>query len=89
MNMLFNWSSENLCVVFESWKINTPFGLVVSCLVIVALSASYELLRSQARQFEERLLEGHRKRHAESGGGSSGIAEDETPLLASRPHVFQ
>jgi len=90
MNMLFNWSTENLCVVFESWRINTPFALVLSCLVIIAMSASYELLRAQSRQFEERLIEGDRKRHAESRGAvSGGIAEDETPLLSPRPHVLR
>ncbi|GJJ73166.1 solute carrier family 31 (copper transporter), member 1 [Entomortierella parvispora] len=90
MNMLFNWSTENLCVVFESWRINTPFALVLSCLVIIALSASYELLRAQSRQFEERLIEGDRKRHEESRGAVSGdAAEDETPLLSPRPHVLR
>lgn len=90
MNMLFNWSTENLCVVFESWRINTPFALVLSCLIIIAMSASYELLRAQSRQFEERLIEGDRKRHAESRGAvGGGIAEDETPLLSPRPHVLR
>ncbi|KAG0197125.1 hypothetical protein BGX28_009367 [Mortierella sp. GBA30] len=89
MNMLFNWSTENLCVVFESWKINSPLGLIASCIVIIAISASYELLRAQSRQYEERLLEGARKRHSaepsnHAVGGSGGIAEDETPLLSPR-----
>ncbi|KAG0037277.1 hypothetical protein BGZ82_002822 [Podila clonocystis] len=86
MNMLFNWQTENLCVVFESWRIDTPIGLVFSFLVIVAMAASYEALRGQSRRFEERLIEGERKRHPESSGG---IGEDETPLLASRSSSFR
>lgn len=87
MNMLFNWNTENLCVVFESWKINSPAGLVFSCLIIIGLAASYELLRAQSRKYEERLIEGAKKRQ---GGESSGhtvggnVAGDETPLLPSR-----
>ncbi|KAG0346830.1 hypothetical protein BG005_000511 [Podila minutissima] len=88
MNMLFNWQTENLCVVFESWRIDTPFGLVVSFLVIMAMAASYEALRAQSRCFEERLIEGERKRHPESSG-SGGIGEDETPLLAPRSSSFR
>ncbi|KAG0336108.1 hypothetical protein BG004_008199 [Podila humilis] len=85
MNMLFNWQSENLCVVFESWRIDSPLGLLVSFLVIVAMAASYEALRAQSRKFEERLVEGERKRSATSGG----VGEDETPLLASRASSFR
>ncbi|KFH65943.1 hypothetical protein MVEG_08045 [Podila verticillata NRRL 6337] len=88
MNMLFNWDTENLCVVFESWRIDTPAGLVFSFLVIVAMAASYEALRAQSRRFEERLIEGERKRHPESSG-SGGIGEDETPLLASHSSSFR
>ncbi|KAF9184439.1 hypothetical protein BGZ51_003334 [Haplosporangium sp. Z 767] len=94
MNMVFNWATKNLCVVFESWKINTPLALVVSCIVIIGMSASYELLRAQSRQYEERLLEGARKRYpSESSthnvGGNGSNSEDETPLLSNRPHVMR
>jgi len=86
MNMLFNWSTENLCVVFESWKINSPFTLVVSCIVIIGLAASYEMLRASSRKYEERLLEGARKRQfSEASHAVGGASEDQTPLLAGRP----
>ncbi|KAG0363802.1 Ctr copper transporter family-domain-containing protein [Gamsiella multidivaricata] len=89
MNMLFNWDTENLCVVFESWMINTPTALVFSCIIIIGMAASYELLRAQSRRYEERLIEGARKRHGGDPSSrvvdaSAGIAEDETPLLTSR-----
>ncbi|KAG0258757.1 hypothetical protein BG011_003087 [Mortierella polycephala] len=92
--MVFNWATENLCVVFESWKINTPLALIVSCIVIIGMSASYELLRAQSRHYEERLIEGARKRHpSESSthnvGGDGGNSEDETPLLPNRPYVMR
>ncbi|KAI8345390.1 Ctr copper transporter [Mortierella sp. GBAus27b] len=89
MNMLFNWDTENVCVVFESWKINSPLSLVFSCIIVIGLTASYELLRAQARRYEERLLEGARKRHTSersSGGAENG---DETPLLPSGVAVLR
>ncbi|KAF8940404.1 hypothetical protein BGZ47_007770 [Haplosporangium gracile] len=91
MNMLFNWSTENLCVVFESWKINTPFALVVSCIVIIGLSASYEMLRAYSRKYEERLLEGARKRQTSDASSHAvgGGAEDLTPLLSGRPYTLR
>ncbi|KAF9915078.1 hypothetical protein BX616_006951 [Lobosporangium transversale] len=95
MNMLFNWDTENLCVVFESWKINTPLGLIFSCLIVIGLAASYELLRAQSRLYEERLREGARKRHGgESTSthahvGSDISHDDEEPLLPTRNLTFR
>ncbi|KAF9362618.1 hypothetical protein BGX34_005804 [Mortierella sp. NVP85] len=82
MNMLFNWDTENVCVVFESWRIDSPLGLVFSCLIIIGLAASYELLRSQARRYEERLVEGAKKRHAGNLRSGGIEREDEIPLLS-------
>ncbi|KAF9973844.1 hypothetical protein BGZ73_002874 [Actinomortierella ambigua] len=99
MNMLFNWDTKNLCVVFESWKIMTPLGLVVSILVIIAFGVAYELLRAKARQYDEYLKEGERKRNDAAslaneddtinhvGGGHA--REDEIGLLSSRPRSIR
>ena len=52
MNMLFTWNTENLCIVFRQWHIDSTFTLVVSLLAIVALAAGYEALREGIRQYE-------------------------------------
>ncbi|KAJ4404797.1 copper transpport protein [Neurospora sp. IMI 360204] len=52
MNMLFTWNTENLCIVFRRWRIDSTFTLVVSLLAIVALAAGYEALREGIRQYE-------------------------------------
>jgi hypothetical protein len=53
--MLFTWSTENLCIVFESWHITGTFSLIWSLLAIVALGAGYELVRNITRQYEARV----------------------------------
>ncbi|KAK3952638.1 Ctr-domain-containing protein [Pseudoneurospora amorphoporcata] len=52
MNMLFTWNTENLCIVFRQWRIDSTFTLVVSLLAIVAFAAGYEALREGIRQYE-------------------------------------
>ncbi|KAG0269220.1 hypothetical protein DFQ27_004460 [Actinomortierella ambigua] len=81
MNMLFNWDTKNVCVVFESWKIDTPQGMVISLLVIIALAVSYELLRARARQYDDHLKEGERKRD----DSASSILDDDTLNHVSHP----
>ncbi|KAF8424690.1 Ctr copper transporter family-domain-containing protein [Tirmania nivea] len=55
MNMLFTWSTENLCLVFRWWHISSTFSLIMSLLGVVALSAGYEFLRELTRRLEARL----------------------------------
>ncbi|KAJ5780646.1 hypothetical protein N7457_005806 [Penicillium paradoxum] len=52
MNMLFNWSSENLCIIFRSWRITGPFSFLLSLIAIVILTAGYEGVRSVTRKYE-------------------------------------
>ncbi|KAG0237730.1 hypothetical protein BGW42_000136 [Actinomortierella wolfii] len=99
MNMLFNWDTKNVCVVFESWKINTPLGLILSMIVIIALGVAYELLRAKSRQYDEYLREGERKRGDSALGADDDTAnhvghhghgrEDEVGLLSSRPRSIR
>ncbi|EAW09411.1 low-affinity Cu transporter [Aspergillus clavatus NRRL 1] len=52
MNMLFTWSTKDLCIVFRQWHINGPLSLLVSLLVIVLLTAGYEGIRQITRKYE-------------------------------------
>ncbi|KAI8343903.1 Ctr copper transporter family-domain-containing protein [Chlamydoabsidia padenii] len=45
MNMIFNWQIKDVCVVFESWHIETGLGMVLSCVGIFVIAAGYEYLR--------------------------------------------
>lgn len=50
--MLFNWSSENLCIIFRSWRITGPVSFFFSLVAIVILTAGYEGIRSITRKYE-------------------------------------
>jgi copper transporter 1 len=52
MSMLFTWDTSNLCIVFKWWHIRTTPGLILSLLIVVALSAGYEALREASRRYE-------------------------------------
>ncbi|KAE8352116.1 Ctr copper transporter family protein [Aspergillus coremiiformis] len=52
MNMLFTWSSKDLCIIFRQWRVNGPFSLLVSLVVIVLLTAGYEGVRHFTRRYE-------------------------------------
>ena len=61
--MLFTWSTQDLCIVFEGWHIASTGGLILSLLAIVCLTAGYEAVREMSRRYElyaNKLNEGRR-----------------------------
>ena len=44
--MLFNWETTNLCIVFRSWHIRGPTSFLLSMLAISLLVAGFEALRA-------------------------------------------
>ncbi|KAL2860641.1 Ctr copper transporter [Aspergillus pseudodeflectus] len=52
MNMLFTWSTKNLCIVFSGWHVTGPLSLLGSLVVIVLMAAGYEGVRQVTRQYE-------------------------------------
>ncbi|KAI4720380.1 Ctr copper transporter [Aureobasidium sp. EXF-10727] len=55
MNMLFTWDTNNLCIVFKSWRVTSTFSLLWSLLAIIALTAGYELIRELSRKYETKV----------------------------------
>ncbi|KAL1985289.1 hypothetical protein VTN96DRAFT_8088 [Rasamsonia emersonii] len=52
MNMLFTWSTKDLCIVFPRWHITGTASLIVSLLVIILITAAYEGVRDLTRRYE-------------------------------------
>ncbi|KAL5001197.1 Ctr copper transporter family-domain-containing protein [Aspergillus recurvatus] len=75
MNMLFTWSTKNLCIVFSTWRVTGPLSLIGSLVVIVLLAAGYEGIRQVTRKYE---VAHARRLSAFSAAvvGSNGIADE-------------
>jgi hypothetical protein len=50
--MLFTWSTKDLCIVFRSWRIDGVLSLLLSLAAIVALGAGYEAVRELSRRYD-------------------------------------
>lgn len=53
--MLFTWDTNNLCIVFRQWHIRSTLSLIVSLLLVVAITAGYEALRAASRRYEMKV----------------------------------
>ncbi|KAK9471801.1 uncharacterized protein V1510DRAFT_419043 [Dipodascopsis tothii] len=51
MNMVFTWSSDDLCIIFEWWHVRTGLGLFISLLTIVGLTMGYEYYRNVSADY--------------------------------------
>lgn len=52
--MLFTWDTNNLCIVFSSWRITSFWSLILSLVAVMALTAGYEAVREASRRYEAR-----------------------------------
>ncbi|KAF2789541.1 Ctr copper transporter [Melanomma pulvis-pyrius CBS 109.77] len=52
MNMLFTWSTKDLCIVFHGWHISGVGSLIFSLLAIVLMTAGYEAIREASRRYD-------------------------------------
>uniref|UniRef100_A0A1D1YNN7 Copper transport protein n=1 Tax=Anthurium amnicola TaxID=1678845 RepID=A0A1D1YNN7_9ARAE len=55
MNMLFNWDTERLCIIFSWWSVNSIGFLILSCLVVIFLAASFEFLKLVLRKYDSKI----------------------------------
>lgn len=53
MQMLFTWDTNNLCIVFRSWRVTGTWSLIGWLVAVIALTAGYELVREASRRFED------------------------------------
>lgn len=54
--MLFTWDTNNLCIVFRSWRITSITSLLLSLLGVALLTAGYEAVREISRRYDAQLL---------------------------------
>ncbi|KAJ5475564.1 hypothetical protein N7539_007851 [Penicillium diatomitis] len=81
MNMIFTWSSKNLCIIFRQWRITGPVSFILSLILIVLLTAGYEGVRHATRKYEAR----HNQRlNAIAVSTNTGGGRDSRSALARR-----
>ncbi|KAJ2236265.1 copper transpport protein [Coemansia sp. RSA 1722] len=73
MNMSLNWSTDNVCVLFDFWRVNSGTSLLFSVAAVFFLGYMYELLRTRVRQWEQSM----------APTGISLSAGAESPLVGS------
>ncbi|KAJ2546370.1 copper transpport protein [Coemansia sp. RSA 1933] len=78
MNMSLNWSTENVCVLFDFWRVNSLTSLAFTCVAVFLLGYFYEYLRAKLRGWE--IL-------SASSAGAGALA-DATSTLISRSAAF-
>ncbi|KAG5365431.1 Copper transport protein [Yarrowia sp. C11] len=52
MNMIFNWDTKGMCVVFPWWHVKTHVGMVLTVVAVVFISAGYEYVRKLSRDID-------------------------------------
>lgn len=53
--MLFTWDTNNLCIVFKSWRVTSTMSLIWSLVGVMLLTAGYELVREMSRRYEAKV----------------------------------
>ncbi|KAJ5917825.1 hypothetical protein N7454_010200 [Penicillium verhagenii] len=75
MNMIFTWSSDNLCIIFRQWRITGPVSFLLSLILIVLLTAGYEGVRQITRKYEAAHARRLNAFTAVSSTGDGGITD--------------
>ncbi|KAE8415787.1 Ctr copper transporter family-domain-containing protein [Aspergillus pseudocaelatus] len=88
MNMLFTWSSKDLCIIFRQWRVDGPFSLLVSLVVIVLLTAGYEGIRQLTRRYEAAHAQRLNAFNTPAVGGNENVGESAPAIAPSSlaPH---
>ncbi|KAJ6157464.1 hypothetical protein N7470_005056 [Penicillium chermesinum] len=85
MNMLFTWSSKDLCIIFRQWRVTGPFSFLFSLVLIVVLTAGYEGVRQFTRRYEIAHAQRLSAFMNSSATGDDGIANPVTANFPEEP----
>ncbi|KAJ9669171.1 copper transpport protein [Coniosporium apollinis] len=85
MNMIFTWSTQDLCIIFDWWHIHSSFTLFMSLLGVVILTAGYELVRELARRYEA----GASQKIQSLPGRTRGEAEQRSRMVKAAFYAVQ
>ncbi|KAJ4286183.1 cytochrome P450-dit2 [Collariella sp. IMI 366227] len=87
ISMLWNWNTIDSCFLAKSWKITSNGVFAGSCIGVVLLVMSLEMLRRGVKEYDRFLINKHLKSRAAVGSPVSGMSDDGKPSAASCPAV--
>lgn len=94
--MLWNWNTIDACFIAQSWQITSRGVFAGSCIGVVLLVVTLELLRRAGKEYDRYLVRQHRAHYPlynKVGGLSLGGQDVTTPDVvcapAFRPSVLQ
>ncbi|KAH0437113.1 hypothetical protein CcaCcLH18_03981 [Colletotrichum camelliae] len=80
ISMLWNWNTIGSCYIASSWKITSNGMFAGSCIGVLLLTMSLEMLRRAVKEYDRYLIRNHQARWADAGSSvpSSESAGDHT-----------
>ncbi|KAF4974387.1 hypothetical protein FZEAL_8719 [Fusarium zealandicum] len=97
ISMLWNWNTINSCFISSSWRVTSKGMFAGSCIGVILLVMSLELLRRSVKEWDRYLLRQHAAKFEGSASSSSNSAKVDNgaavcaapPLPPFRPNVWQ
>lgn len=96
--MLWNWNTIDACFLARSWHITSKGMFAGSCIGVVLLVMSLEMLRRAVKEWDRFLIRQHQAKYADHGSspegsvsvGKGGVSAPVChPVPAFRPNVWQ
>jgi copper transporter 1 len=78
--MLWNWDTINSCLISRQWHIKTTSQFAASCIAIVILSMSLQLLRRLSREYEVLILKQYKQKLQDMRSSRAEISSQTTPI---------
>ncbi|KAL1908906.1 Copper Transporter integral membrane protein that functions in high affinity copper transport [Sporothrix stenoceras] len=100
ISMLWNWNTIDACFIAQSWQITSRGAFAGSCIGVVLLVISLEMLRRAAKEYDRYLVRQHRANHHQQynkieSSLTSQSAQDVSPIRSVeaptpfRPKLWQ
>jgi copper transporter 1 len=98
--MLWNWNTVDACFISSTWKIKSAGMMAGSCIGVILLVMSLEMLRRAVKEYDRYLINKHlsaqgTSRRSPSSGKTASEDGSPAPVCATvarqgyRPNVFE
>lgn len=96
--MLWNWNTVDSCFIASSWRITSKGMFAGSCIGVILLVMTLELLRRSVKEWDRYIIKQHVAAHnaasaspsaPSSDSGKNGDAAACAPIPPFRPNLWQ